>query len=333
MPSPISTSAKRFRRRIGVAGIAAHPLDQQVIHAAEKEQAQQQQHLGHDHDAIGGAVDRIDRADVRHGHDDTRGDQQRDGAERDHREAPADARLRPVIAGAAKRQQQIGDAADPRRGRRHVQEIGEHQRRAVVELCRGMAGRRLRQQDHQGEYRQRREAKPLRRPPNQESGKRRRHRGDRAEAGEVGTESIGERDVDRSRQHHAFEQDEHQLERGEGDRRPQQQAAATFERGVAAHPERRPQRPRQQHEEDDAADGERLRRQHEAAQHHAEETEDVEQQRHRLFADGERNVAPGDVPVDGEHLPAQPVMAGRQSVDLGGERVGTLHRRQRQRLR
>src|SRR6202043_716045 len=48
--------------------------------------------------------------------------------------------------------------------------------------------------------------------------------------------------------------------------------------------------------------------------------------------DAEWNIAPGDVAVDGQDLPAQLVGAGRQSARRGLQNLGRRRRRHRQRL-
>ena len=266
------------------AGVARHPRDDAVVHGAEDQQHHEQHDLGRHNDAVGGSVDRLDRADIVDRHDEPGSDQQRDGPDQQKREAPAEQSVRADVMGAVERQQEVRNAADPRRRRRHVEEIGGQQHAAALHLRGCVAGGELRGERRDRQAKQREDAGTGEIAAGHEGGRGRRGDRHQAEAREGGAEGGGERNIQGPGQHHAFEHDDRELGAGERQRRPDQQPPAAHRGGGADGAELFRDRADDQAEKHDPADRQRLRRQHEAAQHDAEVAEDVEQQRHRFRA-------------------------------------------------
>ena len=93
---------------------------------------------------------------------------------------------------------------------------------------------------------------------------------------------------------------------------PAQTRISNFGRAAADKSENE----RQEH---DAADSQRLKRQGRATEEDRKKAENLEEAGHFEESGtnhGKRDLATSDVPVGGEHLPAQAVVAGSQVFDL-----------------
>ena len=141
-PMPISTSANRFSRMTGVAGLPRSRSTSEEL-PAEPEQHQEHGDLGADHDAVGGAVEGLPSRRYRSRPSRRRSSRMQATPAIDMREkrAPTSRQPAPSRTRASARRKH-GHAADPDRGAELVQRLDQQQQRAVVEPRGGVGGER-----------------------------------------------------------------------------------------------------------------------------------------------------------------------------------------------
>ena len=118
-------------RQDGRAGLGAPAAHREEVQPAEEQQRGEQDDLGAEHHAIGGAIERGRLPDVIPREIKPAADERRDGDDRHHREASGgEAARRPLDA--LEHHQEIGNAADPDGDREHMRIFGEIERERMV---------------------------------------------------------------------------------------------------------------------------------------------------------------------------------------------------------
>jgi hypothetical protein len=128
-------------------GVAAQALGDHEVAEAEGQQHAEHGYLGADHDAVGGAVERLPTADIEQRHGDAAEQDAGDTGHGDAAEAAADvaqgaAIAVGVIGEAGEGHDEAGDAADPDGGAELVEEFHGQQQGVVVQPGAGVGGQR-----------------------------------------------------------------------------------------------------------------------------------------------------------------------------------------------
>src|SRR2546422_3192328 len=136
------------------------PAYRQEVHSAQREEPGEDPHLGEDHHAVRRAEQRVDAADVREREREPGDDEDCDGRERERRKALEQERRPRVHAPPERGQDEVAQAADPRRRRDLVQSIERQQEAARPEPRRRVARPRRAHRERQRPPEKRDPSKP-----------------------------------------------------------------------------------------------------------------------------------------------------------------------------